>query len=171
LDHRKALAALTAVTLCIGCASARWTLVKHFRNPGEVLQTFPEKVWAEYDCDTQKRPFFMIERNQLTPQKVRAGGDFGHRLVYVMCPDRPTEVVEGRLSTRIRFRGRPIVRQTDSHYEIKPGRWMVDALVHLPENAEPGVYAYEVEFESDRLVFEKSLTFVVVETRAKSPAS
>ena len=48
---------------------------------------------------------------------------------------------------------------------------MVDALVHLPENAEPGVYAYEVEFESDRLVFEKSLTFVVVETRAKSPAS
>jgi hypothetical protein len=88
-----------------------------------------------------------------------------------MCPDRPTEVVEGRLSTRIRFRGRPIVRQTDSHYEIKPGRWMVDALVHLPENAEPGVYAYEVEFESDRLVFEKSLTFVVVETRAKSPAS
>lgn len=171
MDHRKALAALTAATLCVGCASVRWSLVKHFREPGEVLASFPEEVWAEYDCDTQERPFFIIERNQLLPQKVRPGGDFGHRLVYAMCPDRSTEVVEGQLSTRIRFKGRAIVRQTDTHYEIKPGRWTVDAVVHLPEDAEPGVYAYELEFESDQLFFQKSLTFVVVGPGDRSSSS
>jgi hypothetical protein len=70
--------------------------------------------------------------------------------------------VRGKLSTRIRFRGSPIVQQTDTLYEIKPGRWVVDAIVHLPDEAELGIYAYEVEFDSDPLDFEKRLTFVVV---------
>ena len=67
----------------------------------------------------------------------------------------------GQLSTRIRFKGAPIVRQTQTHYEIKPGRWVVDAFIELPEGAEPGIYAFEIEFESLRLRFEKSLTFLV----------
>jgi hypothetical protein len=79
-----------------------------------------------------------------------------------MCPTLPTEVVQGKLSTRIRFKGSPIVQQTDTLYEIKPGRWVVDAIVHLPEQAETGIYAYEFEFDSNSLAFEKSLTFVVV---------
>jgi hypothetical protein len=33
--------------------------------------------------------------------------------------------------------------------------------VHLPIEAEPGIYAYELEFESKSLEFEKSLTFLV----------
>jgi len=78
-----------------------------------------------------------------------------------MCPVRPTGVVSGRLRTRIRFRGDPIVRETTEAYEIKPGRWIVDAEVTLPENAEPGVYAYEMDFKGAALSFEKSLTFVV----------
>jgi hypothetical protein len=79
-----------------------------------------------------------------------------------MCPELPTEVVQGEFSTRIRFKGSPIVEQTDALYEIKPGRWVVDAIVHLPEQAETGIYAYEFEFDSEPLAFEKSLTFVVV---------
>lgn len=145
-----------------GCASTRWSVVKQFRKPGESLETFPEAVWEEYDCDSQKRPFLMIEENDLMPTRIAAGKDFGHRMVYVMCPATPTGVVTGELSTRIRFRGDPIVRQTNTRYEIKPGRWVVDAIVHLPEEAEPGVYAYELEFESESLAFEKTLTFVVV---------
>ena len=77
-------------------------------------------------------------------------------------PQPPTEVVLGELSTRIRFKGSPIVQETDTLYEIKPGRWVVDAIVHLPEQAESGIYAYEFEFDSDPLTFKKSLTFVVV---------
>lgn len=162
MDHRKIAIASIAIALCVGCAAARWSLVKHFRGPGESLESFPEVVWKEYDCENQKRPFFMVEKNELMPERVTPGGDFGHRFVYVMCPDVPTGVVQGALSTRIRFKGRPIVEQTDPLYEIKPGRWVVDAVVHLPDQAESGVYAYELEFDGGPLTFEKSLTFVVV---------
>ncbi len=162
MDHRKKMIALIALALCVGCATARWSVVKLFRDPGESLETFPEVVWEEYDCENQKRPFFIVEKNELMPEKVAPGGDFGHRFVYVMCPNLPTEVVQGVLSTQIRFKGSPIVQQTDTLYEIKPGRWVVDAIVHLPEEAALGVYAYELEFNSNQVTFEKSLTFVVV---------
>jgi hypothetical protein len=154
--------AVIAMALCLGCASARWSVVKHFRDPGAALQTFPEAVWAEYDCENQKKPFFVIEKNDLLPERVAAGSDFGHRLVYVMCPEHSTEVIQGELTRRIRFKGVPIVEKNDPIYEIKPGRWVVDAIVHLPDEAPLGIYAYELEFNSDPVAFEKSLTFVVV---------
>jgi hypothetical protein len=161
IPRRLLIVAISTALLC-GCATARWAVVKQFRHPGESIHTLPEEVWTEYDCASQKRPFLVIERNELSLVKVSPGRDFGHRMVYVMCPAQPTEVVEGTLSTRIRFKGSPIVQQMDSRYEIKPGRWVVDAVVHLPEEAEAGVYAYELEFDSETLEFRKSLTFVVV---------
>jgi hypothetical protein len=161
LGHSKVVALLAALLLATGCASVRWSLHKSLRDPGEHLESFPEEVWEEYDCDAQRRPFFIIEKNELVPPRVKVGGGFNHRMVYVMCPVRPTGVVSGRLRTRIRFRGDPIVRETTEAYEIKPGRWIVDAEVTLPENAEPGIYAYEMAFKGAALRFEKSLTFVV----------
>jgi hypothetical protein len=161
LGHSKVIAVCTALLLATGCASLRWSVTKSLRKPGERLETFPEEVWEEYDCDTQKRPFFIIEENELVPPRVKAGGEFNHRMVYVMCPVRPTGVVSGRLHTRIRFRGNPIVRETTESYELKPGRWVLDAEISLPDNAAPGIYAFEVAFQSARLDFEKSLTFVV----------
>lgn len=162
MGHRNGIIAVIAMALCLGCATARWSVVKHFRGPGTALKAFPEVVWKEYDCENQKRPFFVIEKNELLPETVAAGSNFGHRLVYVMCPEHSTEVVQGKLSRRIRFKGVPIVEKTDPIYEIKPGRWVVDAIVHLPEEAALGVYAYELEFSSNQVRFEKSLTFVVV---------
>ena len=161
MGHSKVIALFATLLLATGCASMRWSLQKSLRDPGERLESFPEEVWEEYDCDAQKRPFFIIEKNELVPPRVKVGGDFNHRMVYVMCPPRPTGVVSGRLRTRIRFRGDPIVRETTEAYEIKPGRWIVDAEVTLPENAEPGIYAYEMAFSGAALSFEKSLTFVV----------
>jgi len=157
----RSLLVVLAVALVCGCASLRWSVQKSLRPPGERLSDFPEAVWAEYDCGKQERPFFKIERNELVPPRVKAGGLFAHRLVYVMCPTRPTGVVSGRLQTRIRFRGDPIVRETTETYDIKPGRWVVDAQVQLPAHAEPGVYAYEIAFRGERVDFEERLTFVV----------
>jgi hypothetical protein len=161
VGHQTAIALLLFLVLSTGCASMRWAVQKSLRDPGEVITDFPEVVWEEYDCDTQKRPFFIIEDNELVPPRVDSGGEFNHRMIYVMCPRKPTEVVAGRLATRIRFKGDPIVELTEERYEIKPGRWVIDASVVLPGDAEPGVYAYEVEFESESLDFEKYLTFVV----------
>jgi len=161
MGHSKAIALTLALALATGCAGTRWWLQKSLRSPGEDLADFPEAVWQEYDCGAQKRPFFIIERNELVPPEVRSGDEFNHRLVYVMCPVNPTEVVAGSLATRIRFKGTPIVVDTQPRWEIKPGRWIVDAAIALPEDAEPGIYTYELQFESAPVVFDKSLTFVV----------
>ena len=161
MGHPKAIAIALLLLLASGCAGARWWLEKSLRHPGEELKDFPEAVWQEYDCGSQKRPFFIIERNELVPPEVRSGGEFNHRFVYVMCPVNPTEVVTGKLATRIRFKGSPIVVDTLPAWDLKPGRWVVDASVALPENAEPGIYTYELQFESAPVAFDKSLTFVV----------
>ena len=162
MDHPKVVAWLLALTLVVpGCASLRWSVQRSFRDPGEKLETFPEAVWEEYECAARKRPFFVIEKNELVPPRLKAGKAFNHRLVYVMCPRKPTEVVRGRLETRIRYRGDPIVLETTDAYEIKPGRWVLDAEISLPETADPGIYAYELAFESREVRFEKRLTFVV----------
>lgn len=162
MDHPKALAlALAALLATGGCASLRWSVAKTLRNPGVRIEAFPEVVWEEYDCDHQRRPFFIMESNELVPPRVKPAKDFNHRMVYSMCPARPTEVVAGTLSTRIRFKGRAIVRDQVEAYELRPGRWVVDAFVTLPEDAEPGVYAYEVDFESRSVRFDERLTFVV----------
>jgi hypothetical protein len=163
MGHSKAIAVALALALAVatGCAGTRWWLQKSLRSPGENLVDFPEAVWEEFHCGTQKRPFFVIERNELVPPEVRSGGEFNHRLVYAMCPVNPTEVVTGKLATRIRFKGAPIVVETQPDWDLKPGRWIVDALVALPENAEPGIYSYELKFVSPRVAFDKSLTFVV----------
>ncbi len=152
---------LLALLGCLGCGAVQYNVAKQLRRPGERLLDFPEAVAEEYSCETRERPFFEVERNELVPDQVKPGGGFAHRMVYVMCPPGPTEVVSGQLSTRIRFKGRPIVKQTEDRYEIKPGRWVVDTLVELPEAAEPGVYAYELDFEGDELRFERGVTFVV----------
>ena len=103
------------MALCVGCATARWSVVKLFRGPGESLEAFPEAVWEEYDCEQPEvGPSSSSRENELMPERVTPGGDFGHRFVYVMCPDLPTEVVQGQLSTRIRFRGSPIVSANGS---------------------------------------------------------
>ena len=161
MGDSKALSLVLALCFATGCAGARWWVQKSLRSPGEELAALPDAVWQEYDCGAQKRPFFIIERNELVPPQVRSGGEFNHRLVYVMCPVNPTEVVTGRLSTRIRFKGSPIVVEQLPAWDLKPGRWVVDAMVKLPASAEPGIYSYELQFESEPVAFEKSLTFVV----------
>lgn len=161
MGHSKIIALLTVAALSFGCASVRWSLQKAFRKEGIENETFPELVWEEYDCDTQKRPFLIVEENQLVPPKVRAGDDFNHRMVYAMCPATTTAVVSGKLSTKILYKGSPIMVNTDANYEIKPGRWVIDAFVEIPADAEPGVYAYEVAFSGKGLSFNKSLTFLV----------
>lgn len=161
MDHSKVVALLTIALLASGCAGWRGNFQKALREEGIVNQGFPEAVWEEYDCDSQKLPFFIVEENELVPPRVKAGGEFNHRMIYVMCPQSPTEVVAGDFATRIRFKGDPIVDSTEAAYEILPGRWVVDSFVEIPASAEPGVYAYEIEFEGRGLTFEKSLTFLV----------
>jgi hypothetical protein len=157
---RAVVAAAAAFALALGCASVTNYAGRPFRKPGERNWAFPEKVWAEYNCGAQKLPFFEIERFELHPNKLRPGEKFSHRLVYALCPETATAVVTGKLQTRIMYKGKPIVSR-DETYDLKPGRWGVDAFVELPASAEMGVYAFELDFEAGGVQFERSLTFIV----------
>jgi hypothetical protein len=161
LDHPKVAAWLLLVVLASGCAPLRWSAQKALREQGARLTAFPEAVAEEYGCADRKLPFFEIERGEIVPPRVRAGGEFNHRLVTVLCPARPTEVAVGRLVEGIRFRGRVVHGETRERFEIRPGRWVLDAMVELPPDAEPGLYAYELRFEAPNVSFEESWSFVV----------
>jgi len=163
VGHSKVVASLLIALIATGCAGVRGSIQKTLRKEGIENMSFPEVVWEEYDCDSQRRPFFVVEENEIVPTKIKPGGEFNHRMVYAMCPVRRTAVVAGQLTTRIRFKGEAIVDNTQGDHEIKPGRWVVDSFVEIPEDAEPGIYAYQVKFSGKGLAFDKLLTFLVKE--------
>ena len=154
-----------------GCLSLRHQLDRPFREPGERLWTFPDKVWSEYECDRKDLPFFEIERLELRPRRLHAGDEFGHRFVYVLCPDRLTGVVTGLFQTRILHRGQVIVEDRKPKYDLKPGRWVIDTFVRLPQSAETGVYAMEFAFQSGTVSFSRSLTFAVEAAKGEEAAA
>ena len=131
------------------------------RHEGLVNEAFPEIVWEKYDCDNRELPYFKIETTELIPPRVKPGGEFNHRITYALCPAHPTEVVTGRLDTQILYKGKPIYLETNEAYEFLPGRWREDTFVEIPESATPGVYSYRMEFTSEKLKFERGLTFLV----------
>jgi hypothetical protein len=167
-----AVGLVLALTLLSGCSGLYGGIQKTLRRPGERLRAFPEEVWQEYGCEKRKLPFLRIEKNEIVPRRLRAGSDFNHRLVYVLCPAVPTQVVAGSLNTGILFRGRPLVQEVDRSFEIKPGRWVVDTFIEVPQQAEIGIYALQIEFKARQLGFKKKLTFAVdrSEAQASKPA-
>ena len=161
VERRRRAAGATALLLAwicalCGCAAVRVAL----RHPGEHNKTMPEEVAQEYHCDKRGLPFFEIEKSQLLPARVKPGKQLSHRIVYVMCPRRPTEVVAGTLDTIILFKGKIIFEEVVEQ-EIKPGRWVVDTFIPLPAEAEPGVYALQLEFRSKHGNLDQRSDFIV----------
>lgn len=141
------IALLCLLAALSGCAHPMGRMRQAFREPGEKLTDLPDAVARDLGCAERPLPHVALERNEINPERVRAGGEFNHRLVYALCPAEPTAVVAGTLTTRIRFKGRVLVTDRVEGYELKPGRWIVDSSVALPPSAEPGVYALEWDFE------------------------
>lgn len=160
--------ARTALLVCLclsvlGCASSQWAgrAKRALREPGEHLLDLPERVAADYGCAERALPYFELERNEINPNRIRAGGELNHRIVYALCPRSSTEVVSGELTTRVRFKGAVLLTERIPGFEFKPGRWSVDAFVRLPKAAEKGVYALEIRFEKGPVHLDESLTFGV----------
>jgi len=161
MGHSKTLIIGLGLVSALGCAGVAGRLERALRSPGEKLRTVPDDVWSEYKCSEQKLPLFRLEQTELVPQRVTAGDDVNHRLVYALCPTEPTEVIEGTLQTRILFKGKPVLRDADGHYEIKPGRWVVDTFIQIPPQAETGIYSVQVEFVSQTVNFREERSFAV----------
>jgi hypothetical protein len=161
MGHSKTLVAALSLVAALGCAEVMGKLQRSLRSPGEKLASVPDEVWSEYKCDEQKLPVFHLEKTQLVPQRVTAGENVNHRIVYALCPTEPTLVIEGKLETRILFKGKPVLRDADGHYEIKPGRWVVDTFIQIPPQAETGIYSVEVQFVSESVTFREERSFAV----------
>ena len=88
-----AAAGLAALLVgAVACVTPVWVgkIRCALREPGQELVDLPAKVERQYDCDEKKLPFFRLEKNELNPNRVRPGGEFNHRMVYAMCPEKPT---------------------------------------------------------------------------------
>ncbi len=153
-----ALALLLVATLgCTAVGMARRAL----REPGQKLITLPDEVAADYSCESRRLPYFVFEKQEVNPNRVKPGDEFNHRFVYALCPREATEVTGGTLRTRIRYKGKVLLQDRDEAFELQPGRWAVDSFIRLPDDAKPGVYALEIEFTSRRVRFDHSATFGV----------
>jgi len=159
---QRLLAFALCAVLSAGCATTVGKLRRAVREPGEKLADMPDEVAQQYACGKKKhKPFFVLERNEINPDRLTPGSEFNHRVVYAMCPKHLTQVVDGTLHTRILFKGRVIVDDEVKRFEIKPGRWVVDSFVRLPDAAEPGIYALELRFQSASIHLDEHKSFGV----------
>ena len=155
-------AALVLALLALqGCVHPVDFLKREFRSAGEHFAGFPEEVWAEHACDEKPLPYFKLEQNELLPRKLRAGDEFNHRFAYALCPTEPSAIVSGALDTVILHRGKAIMRDDQARFELKPGRWVVDSFVVIPEAAEPGIYSLRLQFRGKPVRFQEDISFVV----------
>ena len=133
-----------------GCATLYQQTVAAIRQPGDQIETTPDDVWRELDCENRTRPFVKAESMEIVPERIRPGARVNYRLIYVMCPARPSEVITTRISRRLLYKGQEVAASVNEAFEIKPGRWIVDSFFTLPANSPLGIYALEVSFESPR---------------------
>lgn len=153
---------LAAAIAFTGCAPVYQQAIARIRRPGEQIATTPEQIWRDFKCAHRERPFVRAESMEVVPAKINPGSRVNCRLVYVMCPVNPSEVIKTRVFRRIFYKGHQVAANVNEAFEIKPGRWIVDSFFTLPLNSPPGVYALEVSFQSpDGQAHSKMRTFVV----------
>ena len=160
--------AIILATLLGGCAQVQAS-ANHaveriqfaMRSPGETLETHPKDVWVQENCDERPLPFLRLDRNEVKPSMVGPGDKMNHRFAYTLCPTTPSEVIRGPLRTTINHEGKAIFRDTVDDFAVKPGAWVIDSTIVIPENAEPGIYGLEVSFGGRSAQFKNEISFVV----------
>jgi hypothetical protein len=131
-----------------GCSAIYQQIVATARQPGEQIASTPDKVWNELNCAKRNRPFVQFENMEVLPEMIKPGGRVNFRLVYVLCPVKPSEIVKTRLVRSMLFKGERVAGNVKDSFELKPGRWIVDSFFTLPQDAPLGVYALEVGFDA-----------------------
>ena len=124
---RRILSAGVCLAAVLGCT--QWTLLT--RDAGERIVEFPEAVAKEYNCSKRRLPFLKVEETELIPHRVKPGRKINHRFVYSMCPSRISGVIEGKLYTRVHYRGTTIYNEVNTHV-LQPGRWVVETTKSEP---------------------------------------
>lgn len=73
------------------CASRTPPEPKPTSQPGVTPLLDAAAIWKQYDCNSKKLPFIVIEQEEIAPPSVQAGKEFQHRFVYGgLHSQRPT---------------------------------------------------------------------------------
>ena len=124
-------------------------------------------VWKEYRCETKTLPFIVLERNEIPLSIVQPGEGFRHSFVYALCPAEPSKSVEVTLNRTILSKGRVVLRDTVKQFELKPGRWAVNALVNVPAQAKPGAYELQLSLTTQTMTIKGLIPFFVVQKHSR----
>ncbi|MFO1428603.1 MAG: hypothetical protein U1F76_00450 [Candidatus Competibacteraceae bacterium] len=119
------------------------------------------ETWKEYNCESKKLPFIIIEQNEILPTNVQAGKEIQHRFVYAACTSSDRQALKGSLNRKIYYKGRAVFQDATRNFEIKPGKWKVNAVVAIPVQAKPGNYNFELTISSPTTTVKKNLSFLV----------
>ncbi len=162
------LAGVVACVLMTGCAtldcagSKVWDEINKRRRAGPQLVDPPQKVSVEFDCPNRPQPWVLLETQELQPGRVAVNHELNERFVYMLCPAPGQGEVRGTLTRRVLMGKTEIWVDTVRDYDLKPGRWSVDVLLPIPEQTAPGLYEFEVRFETKKLIFRDTRSFTVV---------
>ncbi len=124
-------------------------------------------VWKEYRCETKTLPFIVLERNEILLSIVQPGEGFRQSFVYALCPADPSKSVEVTLNRTILSKGRVVLRDTVKQFELKPGRWAVNALVNVPAQAKPGPYELQLSLTTQTMTIKGLIPFFVVQKHSR----
>jgi hypothetical protein len=153
---------LSMAATASGCSVLHQQIIAAARHPGEQVATPPDQVWREFDCGRRERPFVHIETMEVLPEMIKPGGRANYRLIYVMCSDKPSDVLRARVVRNMRFKGESVAHNVKDSLTLKPGRWVVDSFFTLPPETPTGVYALEVGVEASNGYTQKKVRSFVV---------
>jgi hypothetical protein len=129
--------------------------------PGETRNRGPEAIRKALRCDSKTLPFFVVDRNTVTPRVVSGGDELRHIVIYSMCPSPTGEVYTGRLVRRIKLDEVTILDDVTEPFELKPGRWIQTALIRVPPDAPAGKYRFVTLIEVGTLRFDGEQRFEI----------
>lgn len=145
----------------LSCASRPLPEPEPTSQPGITPLLDATAIWKQYDCDSKKLPFIIIEQEEITPSSVQAGKEFQHRFVYAACTASAQQPIKGSVSRKIDYKNRAVFQDITRDFEIKPGRSEVKAMVTIPAKAKPGNYVFDLAVISPTTTVEKKLPFLV----------
>jgi hypothetical protein len=163
---RQSAMLVALLLLFAGCASTApvqrmyQTLAASMRKPGEKMVRTLEETQKEYSCAAYRKPVFKLEEVQVLPEIVTRGKEINQRLRYAFCPSTPAETLRGNVRRTVHSNGKVIFSDTAS-YEFKPGTWIIDAFIGVPEQARNGVYGADVVLQWKNQRLKGSGSFVV----------
>ena len=166
MDNKTVVVWIIFLMIVSGCAPFM-DIIPPWRTHGVKQLDEHQKIWKEYNCQSEELPLVKIEYNELIPKRLnlKKKMECNHRFIYGFCSQRHSKEIVGILHTRIFHRGKMVVDDVENNYLLKPGRWRVDTFIIVPKHVEPGVYTLETEFTSpDTGIFKHDVGFMINNT-------